>query len=347
MSGLVEEMSGEEALFPNIVEACRKDGKLYALPIRVQVPMMAGRADYVEKIEDLESLADVVEEIREEKPEGAVLGLTSAEGLLRVLSLTSKGAWADETGAVDEEALTEFLTAAKRIWQAEISGVDERLLEHSANYGGGIAWEEGMEYAAVSERAVSIGMKQQLLAVGKVCRVDFDYDVLTSVAGQEEDFGFDFWNGQAENCLIPDGMAGLLSNSAEDELALAFYRFLFGRKLQDMDLTGGLPVNMASFDTFAVNPYTDPDGFMEDNVAGALVVSDDMGDTYSVDLIWPDEEDFGKLKDTVSGLRVVNAGDAAIEEAVYEVGREVLESDRTVEEAVREIVKRSAIYLAE
>mgnify|MGYP006977130264 FL=1 len=53
------------------------------------------------------------------------------------------------------------------------------------------------------------------------------------------------------------------------------------------------------------------------------------------------------MKDTVSGLRVVNAGDAAIEEAVYEVGREVLESDRTVEEAVREIVKRSAIYLAE
>ena len=171
--------------------------------------------------------------------------------------------------------------------------------------------------------------------------------MLTSVAGQEEDFRFGFWNGQVENGLIPDGMAGLLSNSAEDELALAFYRFLFGRKLQDMDLTGGLPVNMASFDTFAVNPYMDPDGFMEDNVAGALVVSDDMGDTYSVDLIWPDEEDFGKLKDTVSGLRVVNAGDAAIEEAVYEVGREVLESDRTVEEAVREIVKRSAIYLAE
>lgn len=347
VSGLVEEMSGEEALFPNIVETCRKDGKLYALPIRVQVPMMAGRADYVEKIEDLESLADVVEEIREEKPEGAVLGLAPAEGLLRVLSLTSKGAWADETGAVDEEALTEFLTAAKRIWQAEISGVDERLLEHSANYGGGIAWEEGMEYAAVSERAVSIGMKQQLLAVGKVCRVDFDYDVLTSVAGQEEDFRFGFWNGQVENGLIPDGMAGLLSNSAEDELAIAFYRFLYGRKLQDMDLTGGLPVNMASFDTFAVNPYMDPDGFMEDNVAGALVVSDDMGDTYHVDLIWPDEEDFGKLKDTVSGLRVVNAGDAAIEEAVYEVGREVLESDMTVEEAVREIVKRSAIYLAE
>ena len=89
-----------------------------------------------------------------------------------------------------------------------------------------------MEYAAVSERAVSIGMKQQLLAVGKVCRVDFDYDVLTSVAGQEEDFRFGFWNGQAENCLIPDGMAGLLSNSAEDELAIAFYRFLYGRKLQ-------------------------------------------------------------------------------------------------------------------
>lgn len=345
VSGIVEGMTGEEALFPNIVDACREDGKIVALPIRVQVPMAAGKAEYVEKIEDLESLADAVEQIREETPEGPVLGLSSAGELLRVLSLCSSGAWTDGAGAVDEEALTEFLTAAKRIWQAEISGLEEEDLERDESYN--LTWNAGMEYAMVSKHAVSIGMKEQLLAVGRMYKVDFDYDVLTSVAGQEEDFGFGFWNGQVKDGLIPDGMAGILANSAEDELAAAFYRSLFGRKLQDMDLAGGLPVNMASFDTFAVNPYVDPEGFMEENAAGALVVSNDKGDRYRVDLLWPDGEDFGKLKEAVSGRNVINRGDATIEEAVFEVGEEVLESDMTPQEAVQEIVKRSAIYLAE
>lgn len=345
VSGIVDGMTGEEALFPNIVDACREDGKIVALPIRVQVPMAAGKAEYVEKIEDLESLADAMEQIREENPVGPVLGLSSAGELLRVLSLSSSGAWTNGAGAVDEEALTEFLTAAKRIWQAEISGLEEKDLERDESYN--LTWDAGMEYATVSKHAVSIGMKEQLLAVGKMYKVDFDYDVLTSVAGQEEDFGFRFWNGQVKNGLIPDGMAGILANSAEDELAAAFYRSLFGRKLQDMDLAGGLPVNMASFDTFAVNPYVDPEGFMEENVAGALVVSNDKGDRYRVDLLWPDGEDFRKLKEMVSGMSVINRGDATIEEAVFEVGEEVLESDMTPQEAVQEIVKRSAIYLAE
>lgn len=347
VSGIVEDMTGEEALFPNIVEACREDGKIYALPIRIQLPVAAGKAEYVEKIEDLESLADVVEEMREETPEGPVLGMNSAAELLEVLSIASSRTWTDETGAVDERALTEFLTAAKRIWEAEISGLDEEFSEDDTRYGGGISRDAGEEYATVSKHAVSIAMEEQLLALGKMYGVDFDYDVLTSVAGQEEDFGFRFWNGQTENGFIPDGMAAVLANSAEEELALTFYRFLFGRELQDMDLTGGLPVNMASFDTFAVNPYVDPQGFMEENAAGALVVVDDSGRTYRVDLLWPSEEDFGKLREMVSSVSVVNAGDATVKETVCEVGQKVLADDMTPEEAAREIVKRSAIYLAE
>lgn len=346
VSGIVDGMTGEEALFPNIVEACREDGKIVALPIRVQVPIVAGKAEYVEKIEDLESLADTVEQIRGKNPEGSVLGEMSAEELLHLLSLSSSEAWTDKKGAVDEKALTEFLTAAKRIWQAEISGLEEEDLERDERRGN-LTYDAGMEYATVSKGAVSIAMKEQQLAVGKVYMLDFDYDVLTSVTGQEEDFGFGFWNGQVKNGLIPDGMAGILANSAEDELAVAFYRFLFGRKLQDMDLAGGLPVNMASFDALTVNPYGAPEGFTEEYAVGALSVSNDIGERYFLEVIWPDEEEFGKLKEMVSGMSVINRGDSTIEEAVFEVGEEVLEGDMTPQEAVQEIMKRSAIYLAE
>ncbi len=49
----------------------------------------------------------------------------------------------------------------------------------------------------------------------------------------------------------------------------------------------------------------------------------------------------------VSGKSVIFQGDRVIEEAVLETGQKVLDDEITVEEAVREIVSRSAIYLAE
>ena len=346
MSGVVDGFSGEEELFPNVVEACRKDGKIYELPMRIQIPMMAGREKYVEKIRDIKTLAEAVEEMRAENPEGAILGLKSEEQLLYTLGLTSSAAWTDERGEIDEKALEEFLAAAGRIWQAELSGVDAGWLkertELSSDFMGGDQY-----YATLSTNAVSVAMGEQAFAIGKVYRVDFDYAVMTSIAGiSEDDFGFGFWDGQVSGGFIPDGMAGVAASSADDELTVEFYRFLFGRDLQDMDLSGGLPVNMASFDMFAKNPRAGAIGGEED-LAGGLAMSNDNGSYFELEVRWPKEEEFGQLKEMAGSVSRISTGDSAIEEAVCEIGPDALNGIISPEEAVREIVKKSAIYLAE
>ena len=346
MSGVVDGFGGEEELFPNVVEACRKDGKIYELPIRIQIPMVAGREKYVEKIRDIETLADAVEEMRAENPEGVILGLKSEEQLLYTLGLTSSAAWTDKEGKIDEKALEEFLAAAGRIWQAELSGVDAGWLKDRTNFSSGFMGEDRY-YATLSTNAVSVATGAQEFAVGKVYRVDFDYAMLTSIAEvSEDDFGFGFWDGQVSGGFIPNGMAGVAASSSDSELALEFYRFLFGRELQDMDLSGGLPVNMASFDTFAKNPRAGAIGGDED-LAGGLAMSNDDGSYFELDVRWPKEEEFGRLKDMAGSVSRISTGDTAIEEAVYEIGPDALNGIITPQEAVREIVKKSAIYLAE
>ena len=346
MSAVVDSLSGEDKLFPNVVEACRKDGKIYGLPVRIQIPMMAGNKKYMEKIKDIGTLADAVEEIRRENPEGAILGLKSEEQLLYVLSLTCSAEWTDEKGNIEEKALEEFLTAANRIWQAEISGVDVEWLKDKTNFSAGFPGEE-QYYATLSTNAINIATGEQKLAVGKVYRVDFDYAMLTSIAGiSEDDFGFGFWNGQVSGGFIPGGLAGVSAASAEDELAVEFYKFLFGRELQDMDLSGGLPVNMASFDTFAENPRAGTIGG-EEELSGSLVMSDNDGKYFSLDVMWPKEEEFRKLKEMAGSVSRISTGDTAIEEAVYEIGPDALNGNITPQEAVKDIVRKSAIYLAE
>lgn len=346
MSGVIDSLSSEDALFPNIVEACRKDGKIYTLPIRIQLPMMAGSKEYVQSIRDMETLADAVEAMREENPEGAILGPKSEEQLLYVLGLTCSAAWTDDEGNIDEEALEEFLTAATRIWQAEAAGLDADWLLEERSYSEYFSGE-GRYYATLSSMAMDIAMKETQFAIGKVYRVDFDYATLTSLAeliGGEFDIAS--WNGQVSGGFIPDGLAGVCANSADRETVVEFYRFLYGRELQDMDLSGGLPVNMASFDTFRENPRA---GVVEgdDDISGGIGISNESGDYFSLDIRWPKEAEFQKLREMVESASRISTGDATIEQAVYEIGPQALKGNMTPEQAVKEIVKKSAIYLAE
>ena len=347
LSGIAEEMSGDAALFPNIIEACRKDGKIYALPVRIQLLLMAGTPEDVRKVKDLDSLAKLTEELREEEPEGALLGVRTPEQLLYILSMSCSAAWTDEEGNIDEKALEEFLAASKRIWQAEISGVPEEELGVREGGYGSLDNEYRQYYGNVSGSAESIMMEMQKFAVGRVRGVDFEYDMLTTIAEQEDNFYFDVWNGQVNNGFLSDSFAGISANSMDNETAVEFYRYLFGKEFQDIDVYDGLPVNMASFEGMKKNPRAGLVEGADERAAGSIGTSTPDGKHFGIELFWPTEEEFERLKGMVSSVSGISTGDETIEEAVYEIGPRALEGAITPREAVQEIVKKSAIYLAE
>lgn len=344
LSTVVDGMNGEESLFSNLVDACREDGELYGLPVRFQLPMSAGSSADVQKAADLSALADVIERLREENPEGSLIGLKTEEEILYTLGQTSSAAWTDETGAIDKKALTEFLSDARRIYQAEIAGLEEQYLEEykertQAVWNSSFAGEDKY-YSAASTNALDVAAGAQKFAVGKVYRLDFDFNMLTTLADQEEDFSYAFWQGQVPNGFIPNTTVGVYAKSMENELAVEFFRFLFGRELQDVDLSGGFPMNIESFDSFAECPRGE-------EFAGSIAISNEEGDFFSLDITWADEEDFERLRQMVQSVSRICTGDAAIEQAVLEIGPKALNGKASVEDTVDEIVKKVSIYLAE
>lgn len=348
VSAVVESMSGDGALFPNIVEACRKDGKIYALPIRVEIPVMLGSAGDVAKVTDIASLADLLEELRAENPEGALLNMRTPEQLLYVLHYGCSAAWTDESGNIDERALEEFLTAAARIWQAEIAGVDEADLGADEGGYGSLEYPYAEYYGNVGNGAETIAMGAGKFAVGKVGSIDFEYDMVTTLAEEGHDIAAEPFGGQVKDGFIPSGLAGIAANSVEDETALEFYRYLFGKELQDMNMYNGLPVNMASFEELKNNPRAGLVEGMDERYSGSISAgSPDGGEMFSIELLWPTEEEFQKLRDMVSSASAMSTGDATIESTVYEIGPRAMAGSITPKEAVEEIVKKSAIYLAE
>lgn len=99
-------------------------------------------------------------------------------------------------------------------------------------------------------------------------------------------------------------------------------------------------MNMTSFETLKENPR-------EEDMGISIGMSGADGKGFSLEIKWVTEEDFAELKHMVESASSVCAGDAVIEEVVYEVGQKALNGSVSVDDAVAEILKRAEIYLAE
>ncbi|MBS6395966.1 MAG: carbohydrate ABC transporter substrate-binding protein [Clostridiales bacterium] len=340
LSETVEELKEEGSVFPNMAEAYRKDGKIHSLPVRFRLSLLLGDREALNGVDSLEKLADAVEKLREKYPEGKLLGLTSEEAVLYTLGLSSEAAWTDDTGAVNESAVADFLDSARRIYQAELAGLTaEELSEDVENWSSDITGE-GRYYAIASANAMDIARKTQRLGAGTVSGMNFDFNMISTIMGQEENFDWKLFEGQVTNSFIPKTEVGICAGSGENALALEFFRFLFGQELQSLELPAGFPVNKNVFETLKESP--------EDYGQAGIMIAESEEDTpFSLEIQWADAENYGRLLELAESAESVSTGDERIRDVVHKYGTAVLNGSMNTEEAVKEIVRESAIYLAE
>lgn len=342
LGSYADSMGEEERLLPNLEEAFRSEGHLYSLPVRFRIPLLVGDPESIERITDIGTLADTVERLREEQPEGMILNLLTEEEVLYTLGLTSMSAWVDESGTIDKPVLTEFLTQAKRIYQTELAGLDREYLEeervdHERHRRQETVSEE-RHYAQIAGRAMYISVGSGKLGVGTISGLNSDFNIVSTFSKKNPDMEYKMYPGQEPGGFIPVCRVGIYVQSAEKECVWELFRMLFQDEMQDMELLSGLPVSQRAFDRLRNSP---------DLYAPMVMWTTEDGGVYSLDFRWADEEQFGRLQEMVQSLRTPCIVDRAIEQAVYEIGPKALNGSASVEETVEEITKKAALYLAE
>ena len=349
MTSMLTGLNGEEELFGNIVNAMKMDNGIYAMPCEIEIPVISAKEKYLSGMKDLEGIADTIETLRKENPEKNLISICSEKGVLRFFGMVCVPAWTDADGSLNKEAVTEFLTQSKRIYDAQMDGLPDKITD---SYRQG---NEGWLKNFGETREDSIYFRSGVISMDYVGRYEhvikgtvsglWSYCDLISanrVAGFE-DCEWSVMNGQSSNVFCAETLLGINAASPYTAQAEDFIKLCLSRENQ-INLLSGLPVNKAALADICM---TKPANIGENGEYGSYGSSSEDGTSVSYVTYWPDESQAERLRKCVESANTAYIEDAVIESVVYEEGVIYLQGSESLEEAVNNIYKKVAIYMAE
>ncbi len=208
--------------------------------------MIQGKAEDIDKIKDLKSLADVIEEHKEDyssevRPMNAAI---TPDMLLHSLSDVSSLSWLKEDGTLDEKVVREFYTQCQRIWKVSEESA-KKFLEEMGQSDENITYSR--EYNMIAGDTMSVLGGSILLGEGGMYSSN-DLAYLYSAEQQDTDLKSVLFNGQSENNFIPEQTIGISSKSKYKKEAEKFIQYLFGEEGQKIGADQGFPVNKKAYE---------------------------------------------------------------------------------------------------
>lgn len=347
LSAIVNGLNGEEALFPNIVEAFTTDGKIYAIPYEFALPVAVGDEAYVGQMNDLEEIAETIETLRADNPGKDLLGICSAKGIIRKLTPLCAPAWKTENGEVDPEAVETFLDGCKRIYDAQMEGIPEEVVDKYEEVNEsyieyyGVTREENENFMDIISTFDYL-IKSDLLEVGSVGYA-YEYADITSVPRRKgfENTDVELISGQSQHVFYPDTLAGISAASAHTKQAEGLLRVLLGK---ENGAFGDFVTNKAAFEE---NLIPEGDDVSDDEPISYWAGSDEDGNFLEGKTYWMNEEKKDMLRGWVDTVTTPYLEDAMLEETICTEGIKYLEGSQNMEETIDAIEKKISIYMAE
>ena len=348
LNGLMDTLSQEDPLFEKIVDQYRRKDILYAVPMGFRIPVLAGEESLTGSLETLADLADLMEDARKSRPEGSLLGFGNAQDALNLLSQASSGAWVKADGSLDREAVLDFLTQVKRIYDAQTSGIDSDEIELLSNTRLGKMDDRGMtfyeNYQATAAASTAFYLKQPFSA--GIFKGNADDLAMYQSTLRIQNMQYMLMPGQQRGACIPSSLLAINQACAEKEKSLEFLKYALSGEFQGSGSLNCAPISRAGHEADKVFPYGSSIDPKKDAYAVVSAMTED-GISTNIEIFWPSEEDFARLDALVESFDRVNSCDERVYQAVIELGAKALNGEMTVEEAVNEIEKKVQLYLAE
>lgn len=140
----------------------------------------------------------------------------------------------------------------------------------------------------------------------------------------------------------PNTLLGINAASAQTDKAKAFMDFFLSSEAQ-ADFYS-FPLNKEAYDI----QFTPDENYLaSDHSYGYLSLVNEDGLLLGFTVYFPENEQIAALKDKFASLSTAYIPDSVLEDAVFDGGSAYMEGNLTLEEALNQIEKQVAIYMAE
>lgn len=339
LSGLVKNIQEADGLLSNIVEAyTEEDGSIYRMPLRFGIPMIQGKAENIDSVTNLTTLADMAEMHKSEysSMKFPIHLAFFPKLLIEGLADTSSPAWIKEDGTLDEAAVSEYLEQVNRIYQScqEFAKQyqDEAMISE---------YEYDRNSFGIGTYSISLLSETALAGIGGLFASD-DLAIVDSTETKEPQLTSKLFNGQAENVFLPSSVIGISAKASEKEAAQKFVEFLFSSESQSILGSWGLPVNQSVYESEEYWNVGDKNG-----AVSTLGSSDGNGNNIELEVRRPSKETIQETQELGKTLTVPANTNEIILQAVADAGVRYLNGEIQLEEAVRAAVSEVNLYLSE
>lgn len=330
VSDIVKEVDEDEGLFTNITSAFEEDGKVCAVPLRFHMPVLEGEKESLENVKDLKTLVDEAERLHEANPDKPVItDYLDGTGMAVQLYDVCSAAWMKDDGTIDEEKLQEYYTELQRIYS-----IDERSNEE---YNFRSTFVQSV--SSIGSGALQMYCDKNNINFGNIS-TPMDLVQLATTMTDRENIGYDLLDGQTQNTYLPSCIAGINSKSSDIEAVRDFLKYLLGKSAQATNQGNGMPVNRQGMEELTLNGtydgYTIGSGYADDEDSYVEIVLKNIT-----------EEDYQSYLEKVERLETPALSNAVIQEAVLEQANDCATGAITIEDAVKKVVEKINLYLAE
>ncbi|MCM1175327.1 MAG: extracellular solute-binding protein [Blautia sp.] len=345
ISDYLAQYSAQEPLFDNVTEALKVDGKAYVAPATFGVPRLAGEGNIVAGMTDLDDVAAGVEALREAHPGDDIIGMCSADTIMKRFALTSEPLWIMENGSLDREAIGVFLEQSKRIYDAQMDGIRAEIVqsyEEEENAGFYNSGPMRVDWDLANDIFDYIGGSSYLISGW----LDTAYSYMESSSIDKikgyEDSRIVPIQGECSGLFLPKTLLGISAASAQIEDAKEFLGFFLSAEVQANYY--GLPVNQKAYDI----QFVPNESWMgEDRAFGYLSLASEEGTVVEFTVYYPTEEQTAEFKQELASVNTAYLPDSVLEDAVFASGAAYIKGEQTLDGALSEIEKQVAIYMAE
>jgi len=300
----------------------------WALPTRFTFPVLLGKEEVVDEINDLSSLVTQAKELGSKSSSAS--SIFCDQNIIESLFVAYYPELV-KNSQLDEKALTEFFTNIKSL-QATLktNGSKDRVIPFSdrnpaQGYDQDPAFQLGLSYTSYIENSDQLLINQFLcessLGTLETVRCEVSPDARFSVLSLNQ-----------AKCFVPKVILSINSNSTEIELAKFFINTMLEESFQNSSpLSEGLSIYKSAFRE-SVSEY-------------GTALFHDNGNVYDSGPF--DEERYARFESLLASLDTPVNVDATLQAIVFEQLTRYLNDEASIKDAVSAACKKANLYLAE